>query len=400
MGYTYARLLTIVVIVVILSSLCTVLAKSGQSVPTTCRSYFVAISVLIKEPSRGLLEIDVPTNFSLGNIAQRSVLLKTVNLSTGFALNASKKGFHAALFKVRICYPRPSWMVNLLTLLMLDPYAFSNYSVPARVLKKFVGRPEPVILNVAKSFVSWLRKNGVEFPRLSVAGLAVEASVFVYYVYISYSPSPIPRSVEETVKLRKGDCDDMSRVLTELLWHFYIPAMMMYGFVELNFSRAFEIRIGNFSFVSPDLAPHAFVVAYLPPFGWLSIDLLAGSYITNPFIATALTMSTRVNETEAKNFVRMLESIRGTYLALAIPKNLVDEASRNLRLYPQYLAIAISRYVIHNAANASWSSLAKLLKFLSFSRNVYQKDLRLAVLRILGSCPIQSMEYEHVCVPR
>ncbi len=377
--------------------------RGSSGVPRVCETYYFVSALIVEEPSRAVLQLDEPINVSLGNIDQRSELLVLENVSPNLIVNASDRGFHGALFIVKLCYPRPSWMVKLLLLLMLDPYAFRNYSVPAKVLKEYVGKPEPVILNVAKSFVSWLRSNGVDLPRLSVAGLAVEAALFVYFVYIKYSPSPMPRSVEETVKLRKGDCDDMSRVLTELLWHFYIPAAMLYGFVEVNFSRAFTVKVGSFEFESPNLAPHAFVVSYLPPFGWLSIDLLAGSYITNPFIATGLTTNTRVNETKAKELIETLESMKSIYLALAIPKKLLDEASMNLGVEPGYLALALSKHVAEliNAVNTSWRDVVDLLRYLSHSENVYQKALRIIVALWVPRNGIVGVHVvDHVLLPR
>jgi len=69
-------------------------------------------------------------------------------------------------------------------------------------------------------------------------------------------------TLDEVIKDRKGDCDDISRILVNLLHYYGIPAVMVSGYVFIN---GFEISIPleNVTYVFNNNGPHAYVMAYL-----------------------------------------------------------------------------------------------------------------------------------------
>ncbi len=304
-------------------------SPSGIAVPIVCRSYyfFEIVKVVNGSPVVKELQVDVPVNVSLGNIEQRSYVVMSSGVSKGWIVNVSRPGLSYVVALVRVCYPNTTWMIHLVRAFLEIPNLYKNYSVPTKILREYVGKPEPVILNVSSAFVAWLRNSSIPFWDLSIGGLAYRAALFIYWIYIKYSPSAIPHSVEQTVRTRRGDCDDMSRVLTELLWYYDIPALMLYGYVLLNLSKPFAGSLGGVTFVMPDTGPHAFVVAYIPPFGWLSLDLLAGSYIVYPFIIVEVTNNTRVSKEEVREFIELCSTMRGTEIAFALPSSAIERVS-------------------------------------------------------------------------
>ncbi len=343
---------------------------SNNSVPIECHTYYFVEIVKVSKGSYGNvtgLELDVPTNVSLGNIVQVSKVVDYRGLIGRWIVDTSKPGISYIVTWVRICYPNSTWSVRLIRALLMIPYLYSNYSEPTKMIRKYVGEPEPPILNVSQDFVVWLSKQGIPFARMSVAGLAYHAALFVYWIYINYTPSAIPHSVEETVKTRRGDCDDMSRVLTELLWHYRIPALMVYGYVVLNLTKPFTGTLGSFSFVMPNVGPHAFVVAYLPPFGWLSLDLLAGSFIAYPFIIVGVTNNTRVSERQVSEFVEFCLTTQGVNIAFAIPATLVDNVSKLLGESPTEVLKKVVNFVSSeiSSGNVSISQIFNFIKSLT-----------------------------------
>jgi transglutaminase-like putative cysteine protease len=101
-------------------------------------------------------------------------------------------------------------------------------------------------------------------------------------VNITYSNNEIPRYPEETLEGRRGDCDDQSILLISMLRSMDIPAFLQIGVV-------FDGRIesdktawdGHLTFRNQGIGWHGWAMVYIPPWGWLPVDLTLSS-ISDP----------------------------------------------------------------------------------------------------------------------
>ncbi len=257
------------------------------------------------------------------------------------------------------------------------------------------GRYEDVINVVRKAFNDWLAMHGLGTGVMSKARLAVYAALFIYRKYIKYTLSPIPHSVNETVSTRRSDCDDMSRVLTELLWSYGIPALMAYGFLVANLTKPFIVNEGRIHNYFIDVGLHAFVIAYLPGIGWISIDLLAGSLITHPFIFYRITNDTSVPKNIGKELMKYYNLVNAKEVIITLPASYVNEALSKTHLPLTYVMEAIANYLLYTSTINSTLMMNThgLIKGLS-SSSTYRA---LAILTLLLKHPIK---YERVLIPR
>jgi len=358
--------LSIIVIVAaatIATSIASERVNGSMGIPIEChsivllQSFNVSKSLVVES-----IELYTPINASLGEIRQRVHTIASSGVVNGSVeLRRGERGFFGYLASyVRICYPKGSWMIRQFQLLFADPSLYIQYSVP-RNLSKYIGEPEKVIVEVDRAFTEWLYRNGIEFSQLSYASLAIHAAYFIYFVYIRYSPSPIPHSVAQTVKTRRGDCDDMSRVLTEMLWSYAVPAQMAYGLVLINMSRPYRVSFEGLRASFIDAGPHAFVVSYLPPLGWSSLDLLAGSLLTHPFIFIEITMNTHVPKNVSRYMHWLWSHVRMDLAVAAVPRKLFELASTRVGTY--LLTELLARYIL--MASPSRGALYGFLEKLS-----------------------------------
>ncbi len=127
---------------------------------------------------------------------------------------------------------------------------------------------------VVKDFEEWLRNRNINISTLTLGELTYYASLFVYKYYIKYSASALPRSLDEVIEKREGDCDDMSRVLSLILRYYGIPTMIEYAYIYVEGYR-FGVTIGKSYIVFENNGPHAYTLAYLgKDIGWVPLDLI------------------------------------------------------------------------------------------------------------------------------
>ncbi len=239
---------------------------------------------------------DIPTNYSDGALNQTvHIIAYGGNVSVGGGKNNASvsielfngsQGFVVA--KVVESFLNDT---AILTYIARHPTAFkfTSTNIPAAIRRKYVRRPAEVVVKyVVPAFRKWLSKllsnSSIELGNVSKAFIAVLAAYFIYISgYIRYSASAMPRTLNETVIKRVGDCDDMSRVLTNLLWYYGIPAKIDYGYVYIpSFNVTVTLERSAIRFLNN--GPHAFVTAYIPGLKWVSLDFLAGSLLNNPFL--------------------------------------------------------------------------------------------------------------------
>ncbi|HDI02147.1 MAG TPA: hypothetical protein ENF93_00725, partial [Ignisphaera sp.] len=189
-----------------------------------CHDLYFLNAIYVKNSSLSdYLYLETPTNVSLDNEINQSVIGIYVhglefNRSVkyySFRIDINKQFYGYFLARVRICIPNLTYMLNLVVNLLRTPFLYSeDHEIPKDIKSKYLKVPAEIInTKVRKDFEEWLKDRGLIAKYLSKGGIAVYAAYFIYNHYIKYNASPYPRTLEEVVEFREGDCDDMSRVL-------------------------------------------------------------------------------------------------------------------------------------------------------------------------------------------
>ncbi len=123
---------------------------------------------------------------------------------------------------------------------------------------------ESNVLTIIKNFVSWINKN------------------------IDYPPQmhEVPQYPNETITKHEGDCDDQAILLVTLCRIIGIPAFIQIGAIYI------PSRLENISYwkkqvtaVQKRIGWHGWAMVYIPPWGWLPVDL---TYVFEPITADPL----------------------------------------------------------------------------------------------------------------
>lgn len=255
--------------------------------------------------------------------------------------NESFEGF--ILSKVELCTKPLSEVLDYIKLALQDPlYSPSEsgveQSVPGDVRENYVREPSRIIVEVVvPDYESWFKSRyGISTTNATTLGVAVTASYFVYGVYIEYDPEATPRSIEDVVRSKRGDCDDMSRVLVELLNYYNIPAVIVNGYTVIeNFNYTIPVENVTYKFINN--GPHAFTVVYVLGVGWISVDLLAGSLILYPFIVEEYTRETSVPSEAVESFIELHKAINATQVIAVFTENTIKNTiGENITLNTVY----------------------------------------------------------------
>jgi len=93
-----------------------------------------------------------------------------------------------------------------------------------------------------------------------------------------YSIRMPPREPWETLLYMEGDCDDQSNLVVTVLRGLGIPSYQEYGmvFVSKDFRLEEVSDNGLLNTTMVGGGGHAWVVAYIPPWGWIRIDTVFG----------------------------------------------------------------------------------------------------------------------------
>lgn len=109
---------------------------------------------------------------------------------------------------------------------------------------------ETKVLAIVEAFIDWIKSN------------------------ISYSASEVPRYPNETLEGRMGDCDDQSILLITMCRILGIPAYFQLGYVlREEIKRDVTVCEGHVKSHTEGLGGHGWSVVYIPPWGWLPVDL-------------------------------------------------------------------------------------------------------------------------------
>jgi len=324
----YLETLGVIVLVLLTASLITVLLEPGSaeaSLQQSCQTlYFINAIKVYNSLINDTLLLETPQNITLAEgFTQSSTPVYVYNLGFNetlgaFTFNVSEGEYFFGFFisRINVCYPDGSQLFNYYVSALNDPRfrATYNESIPPDLVEEYVRNPyHRVVEVVVPAFESWFtRIHRINISDASKLGIAVNAAYFVRYVYFNYNASALPRTIDQVIDTRQGDCDDLSRVLVELLNYYGIPAVIASGYVYISELELPE-ELGNTTYIFIDNGPHAFVLAYIPGLGWASLDFLAGSLIDHPFVFEGYTRETVVNESlvgEVVDFHRKLSAIQ------------------------------------------------------------------------------------------
>lgn len=236
--------------------------------------------------------------------------------------NKSFEGFF--LSRVTVCSKPLNESLGLIKTSLLDPRVRTpgETIIPRDVNESYVMSPNPKVVEVVvPAYESWFNHQyGFSPSEATRIGLASTAALFIYSVYIKYDPGAVPRTIEEVVETRRGDCDDMSRVLVELLNYYDIPAALVSGYVYIREFK-YNVTVENVTYYYLNNGPHAFAVAYIPGYGWLSLDLLAGSLLLNPIIVEGYTRNTSVSSKEVEEFLDLHRALKAKQAIAILSEN-------------------------------------------------------------------------------
>jgi len=112
---------------------------------------------------------------------------------------------------------------------------------------------ETNVLSIVKNFASWI---------------ANESN-------IRYETHDAPLYPNETLKLREGDCDDKAILLITLCRIYGIPSYLQVGCMynptdPLSNETYWQ---GHVTIISKRISWHGWAIVYIPPWGWLPVDL-------------------------------------------------------------------------------------------------------------------------------
>jgi transglutaminase-like putative cysteine protease len=113
------------------------------------------------------------------------------------------------------------------------------------------------VLTVVMNLVRWMKQN-ISYPKVTHEN--------------PYYPN-------QTYVLREGDCDDQAILLITLCRIIGIPAYLQIGSIYMpnNFDNA-TMWDGHASIVERQIGWHGWAFVYIPPWGWLPVDL---TYVRN-----------------------------------------------------------------------------------------------------------------------
>ncbi len=127
---------------------------------------------------------------------------------------------------------------------------FWSNNTQIATIAKSVTDIEPTVLGKVTRLVAWFRG------------------------HIKYANHDIPLTPGETLAQGEGDCDDQAILLISMLRSLGIPAYLEIGIVfNSQISGNDTVWEGHLSIQESGLAWHGWAMVYVPPWGWIPVDL-------------------------------------------------------------------------------------------------------------------------------
>ena len=106
------------------------------------------------------------------------------------------------------------------------------------------------VLKIVKGFIGWIWRN------------------------ITYEPHEVPMYPNQTLLSGKGDCDDQAILLVTFCRILGIPSYLQIGCIHLPSQYSNETSWdGHVTNVARQIGWHGWAIVYIPPWGWLPVDL-------------------------------------------------------------------------------------------------------------------------------
>jgi len=106
------------------------------------------------------------------------------------------------------------------------------------------------VLKIVKEFIGWIWRN------------------------IAYEPHEVPIYPDQTLLSGKGDCDDQAILLVTFCRILGIPSYLQIGCIYLPGQYSNETSWdGHVTNVARQIGWHGWAIVYIPPWGWLPVDL-------------------------------------------------------------------------------------------------------------------------------
>lgn len=191
------------------------------------------------EDGNKLAVLDIPLN-----IAPNS----SVNFSVTYLIETSE------MPRPRID-PERAGSISEIPKELIDEYTretgtFTTGDEEIRALALRLAANQSTVLGMVLSLLSWMLEN------------------------ISYESFEIPRYPNETIASRRGDCDDQAILLVTMSRILGIPALLQLGMVFNEGITGDRVSWGgHLSTSQRGVGWHGWALVYIPPWGWLPIDL-------------------------------------------------------------------------------------------------------------------------------
>ena len=314
--------------------------------------YLIDLALVVLTSENTTAWFDTPINYSIKTYEQRAYIVSMGGPAWfdgeegSVGINISNSTLAYIVVKVTVEYPED--IASIVADILKDPQAFKEYQneIPDDIKVNYIKTPYEAISTIVKEdFIKWLKSKGYDIDAVSKAFIACKAAQFIYASgYIKYNASPLPRTLDEVVEKKEGDCDDMSRILINLLWSLGIPAKIEYGYVYLPWSDVFNVGESYIKF--KDAGPHAWVAAYVPPLGWVSLDFLAGARLLYPAIITGTSTEGTLSKEEIEEMQEFNIKVKyAEYVAIYSASKLPPDMKEAARLLTEEAVGNITPYV-------------------------------------------------------
>ena len=195
--------------------------------------------------------------------------------------------------------------------------------------------------------------------------------------HIEYGSLDVPRFPNETLLEHMGDCDDQSNLLIGLCRAIGIPAYLQIGCIYMpgraNTSNYWD---GLWTSTLTDIGWHGWAVVYVPPWGWLPVDLTYSrgnssdplSHITSSAVITDPTVQyANVMVTDYVSDSRRMKNVVISEMHRIITSDvLVEEVHEEEASKSSFLVLP--QFTVH-FANAY--AICVIMSFFVFSRYVW-----------------------------
>lgn len=323
------KLLTALIIILLLAPMLNegIVTAGGNNDLETFILYFLNGIVVYDSLVNETLILETPINTSLKDgFEQRVVHLLQYNLffnetigAHTFKATRGYVGFFLSRVEVH-SKPMERMYGSVIQALFSPTFTPTSSSIEMpEEAGSYLRSPHSKVVEVVKpEYERWFKKTyGCDVKDAGPLGIATTAAYFVQYVFINYDPSGVPRSIGEVIDARRGDCDDMSRVLVELLSAYDIPAVTSIGYVYVS-DFNITMPIENVTYKYVNCGPHAFAMAYIPGEGWFSLDFLALTFLAHPFVFEGYSRETTVEEKRVQEYLSLHRSLNATQVIVVL----------------------------------------------------------------------------------